>query len=47
MLEKYNVSYVFLGSLEREKYKNLNEEKFNQLGKAVFESGETKIFEIN
>ncbi|MBL7159091.1 hypothetical protein ISS85_01315 [Candidatus Microgenomates bacterium] len=46
MLEKYNVAYVFLGQLEREKYKTLNEEKFDQLGKVVFESGKTKIFEI-
>ena len=47
LLEKYNVSYVFLGTLEREKYKELNEEKFEELGKVVFESGRTRIFEIN
>ena len=46
MLEKYKVTYVFIGSLEREKYKNLNEGKFNQLGKIVFQSGETKIYQL-
>lgn len=47
LLQKYDVSLVFIGALEREKYPNLNEEKFNQLGKVIFQSGETRIYQIN
>ena len=47
ILKKYKVEYIFLGSLEREKYPNLSEEKLNGLGKVVFESGETKIYKVN
>jgi YYY domain-containing protein len=46
IIRKYNVEYIFVGQLEKEKYKNLNIEKFNQLGKVVFESGETKIYKL-
>ena len=47
ILKKYNVEYIFVGALEREKYKQMNEEKLDQLGKVVFESGETKIYKVN
>jgi uncharacterized membrane protein len=46
LLKKYNVSYVFLGTLEKQQYKNLQEDKFNKLGEIVFTSGETKIYKI-
>ena len=47
LLKKYNVSYVFLGTLERQQYKNLQEDKFNSLGEVVFTSGGTKIYKLN
>jgi len=47
ILRKYNVEYIFLGSLERQKYLNLNEDNLATLGKVVFESGETKIYKVN
>ena len=46
LLEKYNVSYIFIGTLERQKYKKLNEAKFDSLGKLIFQSGSTKIFQL-
>jgi len=46
VLKKYNVSYIFVGALEKEKYPTMNVEKFNRLGRVVFESGETKIYKI-
>jgi uncharacterized membrane protein len=47
LLQKYSVKYVFVGNKEREKYLNLNEKIFSDLGaKVVFESGETKIYQL-
>ena len=45
IIKKYHVEYIFVGEKEREKYK-ISEEKFNQLGKTVFESGKTRIYKI-
>lgn len=47
LLKKYNVSYIYVGDLEHQKYPNINEEKFNNLGKIIFQSGNTKIYRIN
>ncbi len=47
LLKKYNISYVFIGQLEREKYKNLNENKFYNLGKIIFREGQTTIYKLN
>jgi len=46
LLSKYKVEYVIIGTFERQKYPNLNEEIFSQLGNRVFSSGNTKIFQI-
>lgn len=46
LLKKYNVSYVFIGDLERQKYLNLNEVKFESLGKVIFQSNQTKIYQL-
>lgn len=46
LLEKYFVKYVFVSGLEREKYSQLNESKFEQMGKKVFEKGKTSIYEL-
>jgi len=47
LLKKYKVSYIFVGSLERQQYPKLNEQKFASLGEVVFTSGETKIYKLN
>jgi len=46
LLDKYKVEYVIIGTFERQKYPNLNEAKFAQLGKQVFSSGNTKIYQV-
>lgn len=46
LLEGYGVQYVIIGSLERQKFGNLAEWKFAELGVPVFYSGETVIYEI-
>jgi len=47
LLKKYNVYYVFIGNLERQKYINLKENKFKKLGKVVFENGTSKLYKIS
>ena len=49
LLKKHNVDYVIVGSNERNKYKNLKEEKFNIIGKKVLRSqrGSGAIYKIN
>jgi len=47
LLSKYNVEYVFVGDLEREKYTSLNIDKFGKLGKVVFQKGDTKIYKLD
>jgi uncharacterized membrane protein len=46
-LKKYNVEYVFVGDLERQKYPQMKTDKFSQLGTLVFRKGNTKIYKIN
>jgi uncharacterized membrane protein len=47
LLQKYNVAYVYIGDLEREKYPNLQEAKWSQLGKLMHRSGNTSIYKIS
>ena len=50
LLEEYDVSYIFVGSKEREKYGDaLNEEVLNSLGEVVFQDEEysTYILKVN
>ena len=46
LLKKYDVEYVFIGMQEYEKYPELSEAKFKQLGKLVFQKGTAKIYQI-
>jgi len=47
LLQKYSVKYVFVGDKEREKYPDLNEKIFSDLGaRVVFESGLTRIYQL-
>ncbi|MFH1289425.1 MAG: DUF2298 domain-containing protein [Patescibacteria group bacterium] len=47
LLQKYNVEYVFLGELEKEKYEQIKEKRFEDFGNVVFSSGETKLYKLN
>jgi YYY domain-containing protein len=46
LLGKYDVKYIFVGNLEREKYPKLSEQVFNDLGEVVYQSGNTRIYKI-
>lgn len=45
-LQKYQVRYVFVGILEYQKYPGADFTKWESLGKAVFQSDETVIYQI-
>ena len=47
LLKKYNVSYVIVGTFERQKFPYLNETKFSQIGTIVFQSDYTSIYKVN
>jgi len=46
ILDKYSVEYVVVGELEKEKYPNLDEERFLNWGNLVYSSGETKLYQL-
>jgi len=46
ILKKYQVKYVIVGELEKEKYPNLGEERFANWGEVVFSSAATKIYKL-
>jgi len=45
LLEQYDVRYVIVGNLERTSYR-VNEEKFNNFLKPVFQQGSITIYEV-
>ncbi|MBM3205506.1 hypothetical protein FJZ41_01480 [Candidatus Shapirobacteria bacterium] len=47
LLKKYQVEFIFLGTLERQAYPELKENQLTKLGKVVFQSGPTKILQLN
>jgi YYY domain-containing protein len=47
LVEKYQIKYIFVGSLEREKYPDINEEKFHQLDtETVYDKNNIRIYYI-
>lgn len=46
LLAKYDVKYVVVGGMERQKYPQLDEIKIKELGKQVFSSGTTQIYQV-
>lgn len=47
LLDKYNIKYIVIGSLERQKFPQLNEDRFNSFGTVVFRSGLTTVYAID
>lgn len=46
LLAKYDVEYIVVGGLERQKYPQLDEKKIKELGKLVFSSGTTQVYQV-
>lgn len=44
LLEKYGVSYIFVGSKEREKYPGLNDSVLSQMGEVVYQDAESGTY---
>ncbi len=45
IINKYHISFIYVGGLEKEKYK-VSEEKFLKLGKIIYSNTDTKIYKI-
>ena len=46
LLKEYEVEYIFIGSLEYQKYQALSEAKFPKLGKIIYQNQNSKIYRI-
>lgn len=46
LISSYDISFIYIGDLERQKYPTLQEKKFEDLGKIVYQKGTTKIYKI-
>jgi len=46
LIKKYNISYIVVSELERQKYVNLNEKIFAKAGKVIFEENGTRLYKI-
>lgn len=48
LIRKFNISYIIIGPNEKQKYPQLNEEKFNEIGSLIFTSknGNGKIYSV-
>jgi uncharacterized membrane protein len=46
LLEKHKVAYVFVGTLEYQKYPALSEGKFQSLGEVAYQNQNTKIYKL-
>jgi YYY domain-containing protein len=42
LIRKYNIRFIIVSTLEKQKYQNLNEEKFKKIGRLVFQSSNQK-----
>ncbi len=42
LINTYNIKYVYIGALEKQKYPLLNEEKFKELGREIFRSSDSQ-----
>jgi uncharacterized membrane protein len=41
LIKKYNISYIYIGKLEREKYPALNDKLLQTMGKVAYSDGVT------
>jgi len=47
LLRKYQIKFIFVGNMERQAYPQLEEEQLLKLGKIVFSSNQTRIYQLD
>ncbi|MBD3155995.1 MAG: hypothetical protein GF368_05070 [Candidatus Aenigmarchaeota archaeon] len=47
LIEKYNISYIYVGKLEKDKYSEENLNQFNDLFDLVYNTTEAKIYKVD
>ncbi len=47
LMNKYQIEYVYIGKMEREKYSNINEDKFSSFGSIVYQKNNVLIFKMS
>lgn len=47
LIKKYNVSFVVISILEKQKYPNLNEDNIKNLGEIIYQDKNAKLYKIN
>lgn len=47
LLNKYNIEYVVIGKLERQKFPIIDESRFSLFGQIVYTSGQTTVYHID
>lgn len=46
IIKKYDVKYIYVGDLERQKYPTLHEEIIKKLAKEIYRHGDTRIYQV-
>ncbi|MBI4079392.1 MAG: hypothetical protein HY429_03795 [Candidatus Levybacteria bacterium] len=46
LIDKYNIELILVGTLERQKYPSLQEEKFSAMGRIISKQGSTTIYKL-
>ncbi len=46
LISKYQIDYIYVSDMEKQKYQ-VSEEKFEDLGEVVFQSGNSKLYRLN
>ncbi|MDP3940912.1 MAG: DUF2298 domain-containing protein [bacterium] len=46
LLTQYDVKYIVIGDLERQKYPKLSEGKFKQIAKQIYQNGNTRLYQV-
>lgn len=47
LINKYQIRYIVVSSLEKQKYTNINEENFKKIGKLIYKNNSVNFYEVN
>lgn len=46
LIKKYNISLIYVGTLEKTKYELINEGKFREIGSVIYQDGDVTIYKV-